>query len=101
MNILNLFTITRYVKPKKVRVPIKRKRKTVKQASSNELGKYIRKFRKKRGYNQYQLAPLVGRSKSWISRVERGVYKLKEEDVRNLDRVLKINIIRKQSMLNQ
>jgi len=34
MNILNLFTITRYVKPKKVkkvRVPIKRKRKPTKK----------------------------------------------------------------------
>ena len=64
-----------------------------------EIGKYIKKFRKKRGFLQHELADTINISKSCISRLERGVVPLSDKMAKKIGKCLKINLVNKRKTL--
>jgi len=95
MNIFNLITISRYVKPK-----LQLNTNSIEKDKWKEIGKYIKKFRKKRGYSQLELASIAGVSNSHISRVERGIKSLSYKTAKKLGKALSIKLIKKKNEIN-
>ena len=98
MNIFNLFTISRYIKPKII-IPsdwsFSLPNMVFLRKVNVELGKYIKRFRVKRGYLQQELAWIAGISNGHLSRIERGVKPLSDKMARKIGKALKINLLRK------
>ena len=56
--------------------------------NGEHVGQTIKTFRQLRGLAQYELATKIGRSPSWLSLAERGVFKPLDKDLTRIARAL-------------